>query len=299
MWQILLLYAVFSLTYPLGKYAMGITQPIFFVGCRMLFAGTVLLLFEYFRHPRGIVIERRDRTAFMLLGFFGIYASYCLQYWALPYISATKWALLYTASPFVTAFFSYLQFGEQMTFKKIVGLILGVMGLIPALLYGTYSVTAVGDCPVYVYPYLPEIAVLAAVVAYSYGWVIARQLIKRKQYSSVLINGASMLLGGACSLITSALFECWTPTPVTHWSLFAVIVVSISAFNIFSYLLGTHLLRIYTATFLTFMSFVDPLYVALLSWFFLGEVITWHFFVAVGIFLTGLYLFYQEELVAE
>lgn len=275
---------------------MSYTQPIFFVGCRMLFAGSVLLLFQYFFTREGLRINKRDRILFIKLALSGIYASYCLQYWALPYITATKWALLYTAGPFMTAFFSYLQFGEKITFKKLLGLLLGVLGLVPALLYGTHTMQVVGNCPKHSYGYLPEFSVLLAVAAYSYGWVVARQLVKRTSYSSGLINGVAMFVGGALAFGTSYLFECWTPAPVTDWKTFSWIVVSISFFNIFSYMMSTHLLKKYTATFLTFMSFVDPLYVALLSWMFLSEVITWHFFVAVTIFLSGLYLFYQEEL---
>lgn len=277
---------------------MGVTQPIFFVGCRMLFAGGVLLLFQYCYNSRGLVIDKKDRVLFIKLALFGIYITYCLQYWALPYVSAIQWSLLYAMAPFVTALFSYLQFGERMTIKKIIGLLLGVLGLIPALLYGVGSTTlqVVGDCPKFHYAYIPEIVILIAIVAYSYGWVVARQLVKTKRYSSIVINGIPMFLGGALSLPTSYVLECWTPSPVNDWKIFSVIVVSISAANIFSYLMSTHLLTRYTATFLTFMSFVDPLYVAILSWLFLSEVITWQFFISFFIFLCGLYLFYQQEL---
>ena len=137
MWQILLLYAIFSCTFPLGKYAMSYSQPIFFVGVRMIFAGLLLLGYQYIFTTEKLSIKKKDRVLFLHLALFSIYISYCSQYWALPYVSATKWALLYTICPFVTAFFSYVHFAEKLTWRKVFGLLLGLVGLIPALLFGT------------------------------------------------------------------------------------------------------------------------------------------------------------------
>lgn len=298
MWEIFLLYAVFSLTYPLGKYAMMYTQPIFFVGARMIFAGLVLFAYQKFFTNEKFYVYKEDRKYFFHLTFFAIYLSYCLQYWALPYVPATKWALLYTVCPFITAFFSYVHFAEKMTFKKIVGLLLAAIGLIPALLYSNNHVNTI-VCPESLLNFgLPEIAILLSVTVYAYGWVVARKLVKEDRYSSVMINSIPMFFGGILALVTSPLIEQWAGgrPPVTQWQPFMIIVVAIAIFNIFSYVMSTILLKKYTATFLTFMSFVDPLYVALLSWLFLSESITWHFFVAVFLFVIGLFIFYQEEL---
>lgn len=293
MWMIFLLYAVFSITFPLGKAAMAYTQPIFFVGVRMIYAGLLLLGYQYFFTKEKLYIKKEDRGLFIHLSIFAIFLSYCLQYWALPCVSATKWALLYTITPFVTAFFSFYHFQEKLTLKKTFGLTLALLGLLPALIFNGHGQQSMATL---CYFSIPDIAILLSVVCYSYGWVIARRLVKLKTYSPVMINGVSMFFGGILSFITSGFLETWHPFPVVGWYPFVPIVIAIAGFNIFSYIASTMLLKKYTATFLTFMSFVDPIYVALLSWIFLGETITWHFFAAIVLFVVGLFIFYQEEL---
>lgn len=294
MFYILLAYAFFSLTFPLGKYAMQITQPIFFVAVRMIFAGSVLLIYQRVFTKESFRIAKKDIPAFAALTVSAIYLSYCLQYWALPYITSIKWALFYTLSPFISSFFSYLYFKERLTLKKVVGLIIGFSGIIPAV-YADMCASndSLGSL---LYLGVPDLAVFFSVVAYAYGWVVSRKLVKSGAYSAVKLNGVSMLGGGILAMATSPLVDTWCPTPVSSWKLFWVIVVTISSFNIGSYLFTTKLLGRYSATFITFMSFTDPLYVAAISWMFLGEQITWHFFLSMTLIFSGLLMFYQEEL---
>lgn len=294
MLYIVLAYAFFSLTFPLGKYAMHITQPIFFVAVRMIFAGSMLLIYQRLFTKESFRIAKKDIPAFAALTLSAIYLSYCLQYWALPYMTSIKWALFYTLSPFISSFFSYIYFKERLTLKKVFGLIIGFSGIIPAI----YADVCSGKDSLGSLMYLggADLAVFFSVVAYSYGWVVSRKLVKSGAYSSVKMNGISMFFGGILAMATSPLVDSWCPSPVTSWKLFFIIVISIASFNIASYLFTTQLLKRYSSTFITFMSFTDPLYVAAISWMFLGEQITWHFFLSMTLIFSGLLMFYQEEL---
>jgi drug/metabolite transporter (DMT)-like permease len=62
------------------------------------------------------------------------------------------------------------------------------------------------------------------------------------------------------------------------------------------FVFNSYLLQYYTVTFLMFLTLVDPLYVALYGWLFIGERVSWYFFVSVLMLFFGLYLFYKEEL---
>ena len=66
--------------------------------------------------------------------------------------------------------------------------------------------------------------------------------------------------------------------------------------SVLGYLLYTMMLKKYTATFLSFAGFIQPLCAAILGWFFLGEYVTYTFFLSAILVFSGLYLFYQEEL---
>ncbi len=43
-------------------------------------------------------------------------------------------------------------------------------------------------------------------------------------------------------------------------------------------------------------AFLSPLFTALYSWMFLGETVTWHFYLSSAMVLFGLYIFYKDEL---
>ncbi len=142
----------------------------------------------------------------------------------------------------------------------------------------------------------PEIVMVLCMVSYSYGWVIASQLIRKKKYDAALVNGVGMLVGGVTALATSSLVEQWSTGPINAFWPFWGIMIPLVLATTLSWTINTYLLRYYTVTFLMFLMFVDPLYVALYGWLFLGERVSWHFFVSVLMLFVGLYLFYKEEL---
>ena len=74
------------------------------------------------------------------------------------------------------------------------------------------------------------------------------------------------------------------------YTLVLIIISNIIAYNLY----GT-LLKKYTITFLTFAGFVCPVFGAGFGWLFFGEVITWHYGLALALIMVGLYLFHQEE----
>jgi len=129
-------------------------------------------------------------------------------------------------------------------------------------------------------------------------------------YSFVFINGIGMLGGGILSLMLSLIKEGW-PTMklqpevifkdlslldspffmLSFYTIALIIVANIICYNLYGYLLSK-----YSPTFLSFAGFMTPLFGAFLGWFFLGEVITWHYFATVGFVILGLYLFYKDQL---
>jgi drug/metabolite transporter (DMT)-like permease len=290
---VVIMYAIFSITFTLGKQAMSYGQPILFVSLRMLFAGLILLGYQYFYTSHSFYIARKHRGKFLSIAFFQFYAAYCLQYWALPAVPSTKWALLYTIAPFAAAFFSYIYFSERITKRKLLGLCIALIGLVPLLLTESAQEQSLRA---FLYISWPEIAIVCSALSFAYGWIVTRSLLREAYYPSTLVNGIGMLLTGFGAFGTSLFVDTWYPTPISeHWMFFQI-VVAISLFNILYYLLNTYLLKKYTVTFLTLMSAIDPLYVAFYSWVLLGEVVTWHFFASLIIIFVGIYLFYQEEI---
>jgi drug/metabolite transporter (DMT)-like permease len=205
----------------------------------------------------------------------------------LQYMPSSKACLLYNLSPFVSYLFSYFLSVEKITIKKIIGLLIGFFGFLPLLLSQSGNNSAHFS--------LPELLIILSVCSMSYGWIIVHKLIKEHNYEATLINGISMTCGGLLALVTSWLVEVHTPINdiVTFLGILTIIIL---VSNLVCHTLYTNLLKTYSPTFLSFASFISPLCAALFGWIFLHETITWQFILAGGCIITGLALFYRDEM---
>ncbi|OQA35574.1 MAG: S-adenosylmethionine/S-adenosylhomocysteine transporter [Candidatus Dependentiae bacterium ADurb.Bin331] len=291
---IIVLYALCASSFTLCKAVLLFSKPIFFVGVRMLCAGLLLLggwMFYQRRLPR---IHSSDRVKFAAIVLFHIYAAYVLDLWALQGLTSFKSSFFFNLSPFITALLSYYFFAERMTFKKTLGLIIGVVGFLPELIQHMPQEEQFGS---FLFLSLPEIAMLGAVTSSCLGWIVMRSLLQTNRYSPIEINGIGMLGGGLLALITSWFVEGFVPAPVTQvWPFVALTAAIIIVVNGVFYNLYGWLLKEYTATFLSFAGFLCPLFAALFGVLFLHEQMTWTFFFSSAVVFVGLYLFYQEEL---
>jgi drug/metabolite transporter (DMT)-like permease len=289
---ILLMYALFSSSFSVGKILLTYVSPIFLVGIRMIPAGIILIGYQLVRHKKLPHFNRREIFLYAQVVVLGIYAAYIFRFWGLRDLASSKTALLFNASPFFTAIYSYIFFNEKITFKQWIGLIIGFVGLIPILLTSSAAEQKMGE---FFYLSWAEIAILIAVGLHSYGWIVVRQLVKHRSHSPAMINGITMLFGGLLALITAPFIEEFKP--ISHpahflgWLSYVIIVSNIICYNLYGYLM-----KHYTATFISFAGFVVPLFAGFYGWSFLDEKITWHFYLSCAIVFVGLYLFYQDEL---
>src|SRR5205085_1039825 len=105
------------------------------------------------------------------LAFFNIYLTNVCEVWGLTYLSPAKTCLIYSLSPFVAAFFSFLLFKEMLSSKKWAGLLIGFLGFFPILLETNGIEDLAGGLWVFSWP---EIAVCIAAISNVYGWILLR-----------------------------------------------------------------------------------------------------------------------------
>jgi drug/metabolite transporter (DMT)-like permease len=205
---------------------------------------------------------------------------------------AFKLSFLFNCAPFLTSLYSYFVFREKISPKQWIGLCLGLLGLLPILIARAPSEAALGEL---FFVSWPEIAAILAVSFSSYSWIIMRTMVREHSYSPMMINGITMTSGGLLALTTSQLVEGFAPiTDVVPFFLILSFIVLLS--NIVCHNMYGHLLRFYSATFLSFAGFITPLFTALYERALLGTVITWHFYLSMAMVCIGLYLFYKDEL---
>ena len=296
---VVILHAVLGAIFPIGRVATKVSGPLFFTALRMLMAGVIISGILWWRN--GNPFKRMRGALWVVISFAltGIYLTNGLEFWALQYIPAAKTSFLYSLSPFAAALFSYFYFQETMTWKKWLGMGIGLAGFFIMILHH-----APGESIECSYGALSaaEGAIIIAAIASAIGWIVLRRSVRRNDQLSLLeILGASMCLGGLFCLIHSFLVESWQPIPIFDYpsslGVFLVcLALALVCSNLIGYPLYTELLKTYTATFLSFAGFIEPLCAALYGWVFLGEVVTIYFFAASVLVIVGLCIFYMEEL---
>ncbi len=293
---VILMYGLWSSMFSIAKVALEYSSPIFLTSARMLLAGLILLSYLALTKRSSFKLQKNQILSLALLAVFSIYLTNVLEFWALQYLSAAKACFIYSLSPFFAAFFSYLHFGERMNLKKWIGLSLGVVGIIPVLYLKTGAEemwSAVGFLS------WPSLAVIAAALFSVYGWVILRLTVKTQMVSPVMANGMSMLFGGMLALAHSMFAESWNPLPVATghlssfvgWTLIMTLISNIVCYNLYGMML-----KKFTATFLSFLGLLSPIFASFHGWIFLDEPISWVIFLSTAIVSLGLGIVYSAEL---
>lgn len=286
---IILLYMLCAMSFTLAKTALNASQPFFFVGIRMIWAGLALIAFYWIVNRKKISIRPMDWFLLGQVSLFGVFFAYNLDLWSLQFLTSIESALVFNVSPFCAALMSYYWFSEVMTNKKWIGLLLGVSSLLPLIFSQGLVVQPGALTPIFV--------LLLSVMSSAYGWIVIRDLVKLRNFSPIEINGITMSMGGIASLILSYIVEPWSPTPVSNWKAFLLATAAIIVICnfLFSNLYG-YLLKRYTATLLSFAGFLCPVFATGFGWFFLNEPISKGFIYSFSAIILGLYIFYKEEL---
>ena len=167
-----LLYFLWSLSFPIGKKLLEFSTPMFLTGTRMVL-GSIFLLSYIFIFNKSTLkkISKSGWIALFILGFFSIFLTNTLEFWSLQRLSSSKTCFLYSLSPFLTCILSYFHFNEKMTKKKWIGVMVGIIGMVPILLadsQNNFSLTSTLSIST------AEIAMFLAVFFAVYGWIILR-----------------------------------------------------------------------------------------------------------------------------
>jgi drug/metabolite transporter (DMT)-like permease len=293
---VVLTYATWSTVFSFGKSILNYCPPFFATGARMTLAGILLLTFLLFTKRSLFKLTKKQWISIGFLALFSIYLTNVLEFWGLQYLSAAKTCFIYGLSPFFAALFSYIHFKEKMTSKKWLGLAIGFVGFIPVLTVQTGSEELLNAFGYFTWPTL---AIMGAALFSVYGWILLRLVVKDQAISPVMANGSSMLIGGILALSHSFLVENWQPIPVSseHLGFFLKGMLGMTLlYNVICYNLYGWLLKRFTATFLSFMGLLSPIFASISSWIFLGEPISWVILLSTAIVSLGLWIVYHAEL---
>jgi drug/metabolite transporter (DMT)-like permease len=292
MFLVVLLYAILASTFVIAKVVLSYSQPFFIIGFRMTLAGILMLGYVYFFRRTHFIIRKKDTWLFLQVSLFHVYLAFVPEFWSLQYLTSSKVNLIYSSTPFIAALLSYFLLSETLGFRKFLGMLIGLFGLIPVFLTQTDIREAAME---FAKISLPELVLLGSVTSAAYAWFIVKKLLDRG-YPLFFINGFAFFCGGILSFVTSfctaerhkiLIADFW---PFLFWTLLLIFISNIIVYNLYGWLI-----KRFTITFVTTVGFLCPIFGAFYGFFFLHETITWHYFISLLCVTIGLYLFYKQE----
>lgn len=249
---------LWSFAFVAGKIGVTDCPPLILLTARFLLAGILIFGIAMLR-GESWSLSRRDVAIFAVLGVANNALYLGLGYTGLQTVSAGLGGLIVSANPVFTAVLAAVFLGESLTWRKVMGLVLGIAGVAFIVWHrmsvGTDSLHGI----------LFTLASLASIVA---GTILFKVLAPKGNLW--LGNGVQSLAGGLALLpFASALSDVSDIVP--SWRLLAAFVYLVLCGSIFAYVLWFHLLKVCGATAASAYHFLMPPLAILFAWLVLGE----------------------------
>jgi drug/metabolite transporter (DMT)-like permease len=249
---------LWSSAFAVAKMAVAECPPLLLLTVRFLAAG--LLVLGLARLSGGTwTLTRRDVFLFAVLGIANQALYLGLGYVGLRDISAGLSIVIASANPIVIAFLAVMLLGERMTWRKLIGLLLGFGGVVfivsHRLSLGTEGLRGI----------LFTVASLLSLVG---GTVLFKKFAPKDGFW--IGNGVQSLAAGFALLPFAFTFESVSDV-IPSWRLLAAFAYLVFAVSAFAYLLWFQILKIQGATAASSYHFLMPPLGMLFGWLLLGE----------------------------
>jgi drug/metabolite transporter (DMT)-like permease len=162
---------IYALNYTIAKDVMpGYIEPSGFILLRVL-CGVFLFSFFYFLFIKESV-GKKDFFRLALCGLFGVAINQLFFFEGLNLTTPINAAIIMTVNPVLVIIISALLIGEKITFKKIIGIVLGIIGA-GALILNSGSVSFDNDF------FIGNLLVLINATSYAIYLVLVKGLMKK------------------------------------------------------------------------------------------------------------------------
>ncbi|HLX17458.1 MAG TPA: DMT family transporter [Bradyrhizobium sp.] len=268
---------LWSFAFVAGKIGVTYCPPLILLAARFSLAGILILCISAFRRESWS-LSLRDTFVFAILGLANNALYLGLGYSGLQTVSAGLGSLIVSANPVFTAMLAALLLGEQLTSRKVTGLLLGILG-VGFIVWHRMSVGT--DSP---HGILLTLASLASIVI---GTILFKLLAPKG--SLWIGNGVQNLAAGIVLLpIAFAMSDVRDIVPNTH--LLAAFAFLTLGGSILAYLLWFHLLKVCGATAASAYHFLMPPLGMLFAWMVLGEHVEFRDLLGIVPVALGIYL---------
>lgn len=181
--------------YQLIRVGDSVPSTILFAGARFFFAGIITVIIYSVGRRKFLLPKKQNVPKVALVGLFQTVIQYILFYVGLSNTSGVKGTVLSGTGAFFSLLIASLIFKqEKLTFKKILGCILGFAGVVIINLNGLdFTMNFIGDG-----------FVLLSAVALSFSSVFIKKFSQNED--PVVISGYQFIMGGAVMILVGLLF---------------------------------------------------------------------------------------------
>jgi drug/metabolite transporter (DMT)-like permease len=268
---------LWSFAFVAGKIGVTDCPPLILLAGRFSLAGILILGASIFRRG-GWQLSWREAAIFAILGVANNALYLGLGYTGLKSVSAGLGGLIVSANPVFTAALAALFLGEVLTWRKVIGLLLGIAGVAFIVWHrmsvGTDSLHGI----------LFTLASLASIVA---GTILFKLFAPK---GSLWIGNGIQNLAAGIVLTPIAFTFAETSEIVPSLRLVLAFSFLVLGGSILAYFLWFHLLKVCGATAASAYHFLMPPLGMLFAWLVLGEHLTFRDLLGIIPVALGIYL---------
>lgn len=270
---------IYGINYSIAKDVMpAYVQPFVFIFYRVLGA---LLLFSaialYFKER----IEKKDILLMAICGFFGVGFNQLTFFYGLNLTTPINAGIIMISNPVLVLLASAFLLKTKITFSKIFGLILGIIGALLILLFkdgfSFGSTTWVGD-----------IFILLNSASYAVYLVLVKPLMSKYKPITVVtwVFGFGFIVVAPFGLSEIASIE-WSSFPLDIWWKFAFVIV---ATTFLTYLFNMYGLNKLSPSAVSSYIYLQPVFAAIFAVILGKDNITWIKIISAILICSGVYL---------
>ena len=249
---------LWSSAFAVAKLTLLYAPPLLLLSSRFLIAGIVMTAVLLVRRGEW-AISRRELLVFAALGLVNNAIYLGLNYAGMTSISAGLSAMISSSNPVLTALLAATFLHERITWRKAVGLALGVGGVVFIV---ESRIGGGADHPIGI------VLTIGGLISLVTGTILFKRAAPKGQ---LWVGNAVQNLAAGVALLPLALTFEHVSDVVPSWYLFAGVAYSALLVSVFGYLLWLYLLRTCGATSASSYHFLMPPLGLMFGWLVLGE----------------------------
>jgi drug/metabolite transporter (DMT)-like permease len=274
---------IYSLGWIVIKIGLNELPPITFAALRFTIAACLMMIFSARQFSALKTFTKKDWGIFFILGFVGVFLCYVFTFTALTFTTASEGGILINLDAVFIAILSILFLKEKKNLVlKFVGFAIALIGMILIVTAGEFTYGVLTSSRLF-----GDFLIIASAVCWAVFSVIGKTVMDRVE--PVLVTGLSFAIGAPMLAIMSFAIEdvgLVLVASVISWS--CVFYLGI-ANSIATLLFFICLKRTKEASRVSVFFLLIPIFVPILAYFIIGELITYFTIAGAILIIFGIY----------